>query len=61
MVIALIFREDFKIPLNEVWRVVKEEPRTSNKIHCYLGGGGLSAFSDAERVLRQPCFGLLSL
>lgn len=26
MVIALIFREDFKITLNEVWRVVKEEP-----------------------------------
>lgn len=54
MVIALIFREDFKIPLNEVWRVVKEEPRTSNKIHCVhcvsllAGGGGLSAFSDAE-------------
>lgn len=25
MVIDLMFREDFKIPLNEVWRVVKEE------------------------------------
>lgn len=54
MVIALMFREDFKIPLNEVWKVVKEEPRKSNKIHCVhcvsllAWGWGLSAFSDAE-------------
>lgn len=60
MVIALIFREDFKIPLNEVWKVVKAEPGKSNKIHCVhcvsqlawggggVGGLGLSAFSDAE-------------
>lgn len=48
MVIALMFREDFKIPLNEVWKVVKEEPGKSNKIHCVhcvsqlaWGGGGV--------------------